>query len=511
MEVAIYCRVSTDEQAEHGTSLETQEERCRLYVQSLGWTIYKVYIDDGYSGKSLDRPALKRMLEDAKAGRFQVVVAYKTDRLSRRIQHIVKLVLDDFDRLHIAFRSVSEPYDTSSPAGRLFFVQLASFADFERETILERTRGGRVARVKQGRWVGGPPPYGYIVVDKRLVVDEPKAETVRRIYDLSLRGNGTHTIAETLNKAGILSPGGKSWTHSRILDILRNPVYAGRMVWGKKRTNERRVQIRKPRTEWLFAEEKSFPAIISDELFNQVQRLLDERAWRPKRSWAGSFLLTGLLVCSECGCHYQTYSATSDGKHHKQNYHAYICGGRWSGGRAACNTGSRKRELVEEPVIREVFSFVRSLQADQELQQAIRANTNRELHQIEGQMMEIKRLQDENAAARRKWLQAMEREKVIRLEAVEVRLRELEEDARTLNEKMALLEVERDQARGRQYDFDSLLEFAGRFEQLWEEASVPERKQLLKVLIERVEMGRDKIPHVFFRYDPRAISLDYVL
>ena len=148
---AIYIRVSTDEQAKEGYSLEAQEERLRFFAKSQGWNIFKIYKDDGFSAKDINRPALKDLLYDAKLKRFDVVLIYKIDRLSRKLKDLIEIVLQ-LNEYGIGVKSATETIDTTTPAGRLIFHQFGSFAQYERELISERTKFGMLKRLKQGYW-----------------------------------------------------------------------------------------------------------------------------------------------------------------------------------------------------------------------------------------------------------------------------------------------------------------------------------------------------------------------
>lgn len=158
--VAVYARVSTQEQAVEGTSLEHQSSQLESYCGSRGWAIWQNYADPGYSGKDCDRPGLKRLLGDAKLGLFERVVIYKLDRLARNL----RLLLEIEERLKasdVALLSVKESLDTSTAIGRTVFQMLGLVSEWERETIIERTKAGRLQRYREGCWGPGNPPYGY--------------------------------------------------------------------------------------------------------------------------------------------------------------------------------------------------------------------------------------------------------------------------------------------------------------------------------------------------------------
>jgi len=212
---ATYTRVSSAEQVE-GTSLATQEERCRAHAEAAGWSIVGVYSDEGVSGAKASRPALDRLLAEVRAGRVDVVVVSKLDRLGRSMRHLAGL-LGELDDAGVGLVSVSEAFDSSSPSGRLQRSILGSFAEFEREAIRERTWAGKIATTRKGFWPGGPPPYGFRVVDRRLVEDPAEAAVVRRAVHLLVHdGLGLPQAAAQLTAEGARTRGGNPWDHAHL-------------------------------------------------------------------------------------------------------------------------------------------------------------------------------------------------------------------------------------------------------------------------------------------------------
>lgn len=174
MKVALYIRVSTQDQAKEGYSLEVQREYLESFARREGYAIFKVYSDDGISAYSTRRPALQQLLADAKAKKFELVSAYKIDRFSRNLKDLLMLV-DELSSYGVAFKSTTEPFDTTTSTGKMMFQQLGSFAEFERNRIAERVFPGMVKSVKLGNWQGARySPYGYRYnKEKRLLeIDE---------------------------------------------------------------------------------------------------------------------------------------------------------------------------------------------------------------------------------------------------------------------------------------------------------------------------------------------------
>jgi len=228
---AVYCRVSTDEKLNmEYNSLDAQRDACEAYVASQraeGWLpLRDRYDDGGYSGGTLERPGLKRLLADIEAGRMDVVVVYKIDRLSRSLSDFSKLV-EVFDRHDVTFVSVTQSFNTTTSMGRLTLNILLSFAQFEREVIGERIRDKFAASRARGMWMGGKVPLGYNVQDRKLVVNRAEAATVRMIFErFADLQSGTKLVRE-LQHEGVLTKTGKPIDKSYLYKLLNNRTYLG--------------------------------------------------------------------------------------------------------------------------------------------------------------------------------------------------------------------------------------------------------------------------------------------
>lgn len=287
MRVALYPRVSTIEQAKEGYSISEQTERLKKYCEAMGWQIYKIYTDAGYSGGSMDRPGLKTMLSDIKAGKIDKVVVYKLDRLSRSQLDTLYLIEKVFLANDTDFVSMSENFDTSTPFGRAMIGILAVFAQLEREQIRERMSVGKEGRAKEGLWGGGSTvPTGYDYIDGKLVINEFEAMQIREARDLALKGVGFRTIANLFNQKGYARKGG-TWTAKTVKYALRSRLYVGEMKYGGN----------------------YFPgkheAIFTQEEFQVIAEFLEKRALEnakhKKLCRTVSTLLGNMIYCKNCG------------------------------------------------------------------------------------------------------------------------------------------------------------------------------------------------------------------
>ena len=257
---AIYVRVSTEDQAKEGFSLDSQLEKLRSYCKARGWEIEGEYVDDGYSGRDIRRPAYQKMMENM--DRWDILLVMKMDRIHRNSKNFM-LMMEELRRKNKEFVSMTESLDTSTAMGRFVMDIIQRIAQLESEQIGERVYDGMRQKAKQGAGLlGSPPPYGYEYGDGVLVRVEEEARVVRRIFDDYLAGKSIGRIAEELNKGAVKTKKGGRWDRKTVSRILSNPVYCGLMEW----------------EDFLF--EGGHDALVSIDEFNRVQRRKAERAKR---------------------------------------------------------------------------------------------------------------------------------------------------------------------------------------------------------------------------------------
>jgi site-specific DNA recombinase len=259
---AVYTRKSSEEGLDmEFNSLDAQREACEAYVLSQkqeGWVLVPDRYDDGgFSGGSLERPALKRLTADIEAGKVDIVVVYKIDRLSRSLMDFARLV-EVFDRKGVTFVSVTQSFNTTTSMGRLTLNILLSFAQFEREVIGERIRDKFAASRKKGMWMGGWAPLGYDIKDRKLLVNEDEAVIVRRIFERVAKGVSVATIVTDLASHDFRNRYGHVLDKGRIYKLLNNRVYVGEAVHKG------------------IAYPGEHEAIVSKSLWERVQALLGE-------------------------------------------------------------------------------------------------------------------------------------------------------------------------------------------------------------------------------------------
>jgi site-specific DNA recombinase len=246
---AIYTRKSSEEGLEQDfNSLHAQREACEAFIKSQhgeGWRLVKnAYDDGGFSGGTMERPALQRLLADIRERVIDVVVVYKVDRLTRSLADFAKMV-ELFDAHAVSFVAVTQQFNTTSSMGRLTLNVLLSFAQFEREATGERIRDKVAASKRRGMWMGGTVALGYDVTDHRLVINPAEAETVKGIFQRYLELRSVRLLKDDLDRRGIISKirlsrngnrsGGKAFSRGALYELLSNPVYIGEIRHRKER------------------------------------------------------------------------------------------------------------------------------------------------------------------------------------------------------------------------------------------------------------------------------------
>ena len=499
--IAIYCRVSTEEQSENGYSIDEQERLLEEWCKKMGYVIYKCYSDRGISGKNIkDRPALKELLSDAKAGKFDMVISWKINRVSRKLEDVLKIV-NLLEKNNITFKSYSEPFETDTPAGRMQFQMMALIGEFERGTIAQNVKMGMIAKAKSGNWCGGRV-LGYDLVPNnspeeekkgknKLEINEKEAEIVRFIFNEYSKGKGYKAITNKMNKLGYKTKKGNNFSVGSIRDILTNPVYIGeirynvRQNWSEKR--RRNINPNPIRVKG------KHEAIIDRELWDKVQLILESKKGKPSRIYDGEYPLTGILRCPKCGAGMvisRTTNTLADGSKKRI---AYYCCGNWKNkGTSVCNSNTIRVDKANEYV----FKKIEELVSNEAVIKAVVKNINKER---KDKVKPAKRLLGD----RDKELEKLDKRKRKIFEAYEddiltkaefqIRKDELNEKIRILEEekKPLLNTISEDVSEEIPYEFikDILMNFS---KILNSSVSREQQKKLLHMIISEITMNESR-------------------
>jgi len=353
---AIYTRKSTEENLDSEfNSLDAQREAAEAYITSQrqeGWVpLQDRYDDGGFSGGSMERPALQRLLDDVGAGRIHCVVVYKVDRLSRSLLDFARII-ELFERHTVSFVSVTQQFSTTTPAGRLMLNMLLSFAQFEREIIGERIRDKVAATKRRGKYCGGMPVLGYDVdrERKRLVVNPQEAELVRHVFTRFAQCGSTTELAKELNAADYRTKSwttkngttraGTLWNKAHIYRLLNNPLYLGEVTHkGQRYPGEHEV-------------------IVSQGLWDRAHAILDQnyRARAAQTRAETPALLRGILRCAHC----DSSMGPTFSKRRGKLYRYYLCVRATKNGHDSCPTRSLSAGEIEGVVVQQLRAVLRS-------------------------------------------------------------------------------------------------------------------------------------------------------
>lgn len=464
--VAVYVRVSTEEQAQYGFSIEAQKEKAVAFCKSQGWEIFKVYIDDGFKGWNLKRPKIKELLIDAEEKKFNVILMYKLDRLSRKLSDLTKLV-EKFEELGIGIRSITEPFDTTNPTGKLLFNMLGSFAQFERELIGERTRLGIGRRVKEGKWTT-TPPFGYNMVNGELIINEKEIAYYKRMVELFLYHNyGTGLIAIKLNEEDKVTRRAGKWSDSTIWNMLTNPVYCGLVRW---RDN-------------IF--EGRHKAVITKDEFDTIQKRLREKNQVPERTHSSPNFLNGVIVCGLCN----STLTTAKGK---KLYHYYACTGRQKG----CNLSYVRTDKLHDAVLHQIDEVGKSPNIIQDhidehnrSHSAVISRLEKELLFAKREIVELIKKKDKKAA----WLSENLPDKTV----TSILGQEIEEISRQIEEirnKVNQLELEIEQENLGKVNVEILGDFMLHFKDMFNTMDAYQKRLLIQSVVKKITVySKDKI------------------
>ena len=386
--VGIYCRLSNDDERDgESVSIENQKLLLQNYVRQRGWNEVDTYIDDGYSGTNFDRPGVKRLIEDAKTKRINVILVKDLSRFGRNYIEFGQYTDYLFPSLGCRFIALNNGIDTESTNGStdvMCFLNL--FNEFYSRDTSKKVKAVKKACAENGKFMGTYPAYGYKrdPADKHhLVIDEDTAPIVRRIFEMRAAGTGFHAIAVMLNEEGIPSPGvlyyqrkGQSdprrvnhkWADQTVKNIVRSEVYIGNMVQGKTGTlsYKSRKLVGKPEEEWIRVEGTHEP-IISQQLWDTVVSI-DKKKVRKSSSADGyRSIFTGLVYCADCGFKMRnqverfTYKDGTPGR-----YSSFICGNYSRSGKGACTIHTIYENVLTQLVLEDIREKARFAEYDPE-------------------------------------------------------------------------------------------------------------------------------------------------
>jgi site-specific DNA recombinase len=376
---AVYIRVSTQEQAQEGYSVGEQKERLIAYCKAHDWLIADIYVDGGYTGSNIERPGMQKLI--AETDRFDLVLVYKLDRLSRSQRDTLYLIDDVFLPNEVDFVSMQESFDTSSPFGKAMIGFLAVFAQLEREQIKERTKMGRIARAKAGlHHGGGNIPIGYDYDSGKLIINPYEAEQVKKIFEWYLAGASLKSVADRLRSEGYTNRYGSYGSWTCIRNILENETYLGHIRFGD-----------------VVVHDAHEPIITADQFYAAQILRGKRREQYGSSAFQSKHLLTGMLFCGHCGARYYLrstgrysyYACYSRTKQIKSMVKDPNCMNQhWKGAALELHIEGRVKELLSSPQMAAEIAARKPLIAAVKVDDGIEKRI-REIDKQIGKLMEL--------------------------------------------------------------------------------------------------------------------------
>lgn len=496
--VAVYCRVSTTEQAEEGYSIEEQERLLIKYCEDNGYAVFKVYSDRGISGKSIKaRPAMKEMLRDADNKKFDMVITWKINRIARNTLELLQIV-DLLEKNNIAFKSYSENFETETPMGKFSLQMMGAVGELERGTIAQNVKMGMLARAREGRW-NGNVVMGYDLKpienstnkkrkDTELVINPKEAEVVRTIFKMYSEGNGYKAIVGYLNKYGHTTKRGNSFAVSSVKDILNNPVYIGKIRYNVLQNwSEKRRKHKNPNPILV---DGIHEPIIEQELWDKVQNMLESSKGKPSRIYDGEFPLTGILRCPECGAGMVIMRSTRTKKDGTKRRLEYYCCGNWKNrGTAVCHSNAIRADKANEYVFGKLSELLSNDKLVKDIVSNINSTRKAMVDPSKDELEKIAKELDKIESKKKKLFEAYE-EEIINKEDFKARVAELKEREKVLQEDANNLKMNVMDDDVQEVSYELVKETLSQFgEMISNNISREQQKKLLHMLISKITIN----------------------
>lgn len=427
------------------------------------------------------------------------MIVWKLNRISRKLLDILNIV-DLLNKHNIAFRSLTESFETETPSGKLQLNIMGAIGEFERETIAENVKLGLVARARDGRWCGGVV-LGYDLVElpnqgkKRkntiLKINEVEANTVRRIFDLYSQGHGYKAVVNRINNEGRKTKRNSSFAVSTVKDILQNPVYIGkirynvRQDWSKKRRNNINANP--------ILSDGIHEPIIDIETWNKVQVILKERSKKHNKIYDSEFPLTGILRCPVCGAGMTINRSTSKRKDGTRRINEYYSCGNWKNkGTAVCNSNSIRVEVADEYVLNKIMELINDESILRKVIDNINKNKSTKLKPLVEQLEQINKEIEKLIDKKNKNIELFE-DGILDKNELSTRVKSINDEVEKLKYREQELKQDLQLAEGDPIPFEVVSEVMQRFKEVFLEMSTSQqRKQLIHLLVSKITINKER-------------------
>ncbi len=488
---ACYCRVSTEMQREK-ESIENQRSRLKQYCGD--YSIEPAfYVDDGFSAKDTKRPALTRLIADIKNGEVKAVLVTKIDRITRSIKDLIDL-LELFEEHSVSFKSITQPIDTASAMGRGFVRLLGEFAQLEREITSERVSEDMRHRAEKGVWNGGVMPYGYSRLNKKLVINEKEAKNLQAIFNKYINLESLRGVTHWLNSNSYKTRNGLTWATSSIRRVLSNPTYIGK-TWYNKRVSSKTTHRLKnrPKEEWI-VEDGKHEAIITKEIYDKVQAILERQFKEPKRK-GSHYLLSGLVRCGHCGATLNGYTQKIKRNDKLKAYAYYKCHNNTSKGSSVCKGNTIQKDKLENTIIEKILSLAKDNKFRIDAKKALNEFNKQVMHEKTPLMKEKQDAERKNAqivVKKKNLLERLEDDTIDKI-TYKARLEELDRETEANKTKIFYADSRLNDIGIEKLDFDSIYDIVKDFKRSWKYLDFQGKKDLLRTLVSKIELKHEDI------------------
>lgn len=521
---AIYARKSVE--TDKGESIENQISRGIALCQLNGWD-HVVYQDYGVSGKTLERDDFERMMKDAYAGKFQYLVCYKIDRVSRSVSDFSSLI-DELNSLDIGFICIKDNFDTTTPMGRAMMMITAVFAQLERETIAERVRDNMLDRAKLGKWNGGPVPLGYDSESEtieyqgrkkkssRLIVNEDEAAVVSQIFDTYIELESIRGVAIKLNQLGIKTKSGSNWSDSQVSRILQNAIYCiadqdayeyfsertnvqiangkhefdgnhGLMFYNRRKEHKNSTKER-DESEWILAIGEH-QGIIPGAIVKKVQLILKSNKIRAPRTGTSAKSPLINVKCDICDQAMSIYSVRSGPD--KPYVGFFRCNRKERLG-LKCANKSVKSALLEQKIVEAISKLYEDEKSILEAIQAYNSDNDDKRIPSIAEKQNLTRQVDEIEREVKNLVAALGKNTLPEI-LIQERYSELQKQKNVLLDRISSIDGELNEISFNEHNIEMTLKYIRVFKESYYTLDFDERRKLLSSIIKEIRVNRDKI------------------
>ncbi|MES3693905.1 recombinase family protein [Mammaliicoccus sciuri] len=528
--IALYSRVSTSEQSERGYSIHEQEQvLIKEVLKHFPGYEYQTYTDSGISGKNIqDRPAMKQLLDDVKANKIEMVLSWKLNRISRSMRDVFNII-HDFKEHGVGYKSISENIDTSEYSGEILVTMFGLIGSIERQTLISNVKMSMNAKARQGEAITGRV-LGYklalnpLTQKNELVIDKYEANIVKEIFDLYLNHDkGLKAITTILNQKGYRTINHKPFSVFGVKYILNNPVYKGFVRFNNYQNWSAKRRSGKSGENDVILVKGKHEAIINEEMFDQVHEKLVAKSFKPGRPIGGDSDLRGLIKCPECGnnmvCRRTYYNTKKSKERTIKRY--YICSLFNRSGSAACHSNSIKAEVVETVIHKHLNIILSQPEVVGKICEDVIENIKHK------QMDPIEAVDDIDTLKRQKGKIKTQQARLLELfldDQMDSTL--LSEKQKELNVQLATIEEKLKIANNQKVNQPvtmnykvlkvRLIMLMNRFSASLKKADPEAKNQLMKILIDSIEITKDKqVKLIRYKIDetliPQSLKKDWGL